>query len=318
MNRNDDLEPASMTDDELDIWLTNVNDDICETLDRVVDTEGALLRLKQSVAKEAVTVAHASGSDGADRAIRFVLSHGGRPPASAGTAAQRNALGRAAHLFHRMASSDASLRSMVQAALAVTAAAAALMAAVISVLLEQVSDGANTAPPRVLLVGSFAMAGLAMISVMTSIRRVSRRRLLPGLFGLRSGQGSSCLGWAKLGRREKRARRRRIREGVGKAIILWTARLFSTPTVYFLKEQPRVALLASAQAADEQGLITEEQCDEDLLPDRSAELIGAGSVAVRGSREPRKPIRVVRPAAPPDLHASPKPSHARRRRKRRG
>lgn len=316
MNRNDDLEPASMTDDELDTWLTNVNDDICETLDRVVDTEDALLRLKQSVAKEAVTAAHASGSDGADRAVRFVLTYGGTPPASTGTAAQRNALGRAAHLFHRMASSDASSRSMAQAALAVTAAAAALMAAAISVLHGQVSDGANTAPPRMLLVGSFVMAGLAMISVMTSIRRVSRRRLMPRL---RVSSGRSVyLERGKRGGRQEGARRRRIREAVGKAIILWTARCFSTPTVYFLsREQPKVRLLASSQDAGEQGKVTDDQSQGDLLPERSAELIGAGSVAGR-CREPRKPTRVIRPALPPALQANPKPKHARRRRKWRG
>ncbi|MGN9812567.1 hypothetical protein ACTMSW_24840 [Micromonospora sp. BQ11] len=181
-----------------------------------------------------LSVVIASGSDGADRAIRFVLTYGGTPPASTGTAAQRNALGRAAHLFHRMASSDASSRSMAQAALAVTAAAAALMAAVVSVLHGQVSDGANTAPPRMLLVGSFVMAGLAMIGVMTSIRRVSRRRLMPRVFGVPSGQGCSYLDWGEGGGRQERRRRRRIREAVGKSIILWTARFFSTPTVYFM------------------------------------------------------------------------------------
>ncbi len=61
-------------DAEFDAWLSEGDAGMLESLDAVVDTEENLLRLKQDAAKRAVTVAHASGSDEPDRAIRSVLA----------------------------------------------------------------------------------------------------------------------------------------------------------------------------------------------------------------------------------------------------
>ncbi|MEV0133045.1 hypothetical protein AB0H83_31850 [Dactylosporangium sp. NPDC050688] len=61
-------------DDEIDAWLHDINEGIVESLTATVDTEAALLQLKQNAAKEAVAVAHNRGSDEPDRAIREVLA----------------------------------------------------------------------------------------------------------------------------------------------------------------------------------------------------------------------------------------------------
>ncbi|MFD6694989.1 hypothetical protein [Micromonospora aurantiaca (nom. illeg.)] len=85
---------SDMTDAEFDSWLQDVNDGICDSLDDVVDTETDLLRLKQNVAQRAVAVAHASGCDGPDRAIRSVFVDASQSPASLEMGgAQRTALG---------------------------------------------------------------------------------------------------------------------------------------------------------------------------------------------------------------------------------
>ena len=64
----------SNKDAEFDAWLRDADADILESLHAVVDTEASLLTVKQSAAHQAVAVAHASGSDEPDRAIRSVLA----------------------------------------------------------------------------------------------------------------------------------------------------------------------------------------------------------------------------------------------------
>lgn len=328
-DKSGDFEPAHMTDEDLDLWLHDVNEDIGETLDRVVDTEGALLRLKQSIATEAVAVAHASGSDGADRAIRSVLSHGDPAPDPVKSeAAQRTALGRAARLFQRMAASDASSRSIARATVALAVGAAGLMAAMIPLLVEAAGNDSRTAPPPGLILASLAMSGLALVSVVTSVLRTSRQR--PPLAGLLNFPPMNTRSYIDALNRDrklaKKERRKRRREKIGKAAVLWVARVLPSPPVYFLSnDRPDTTLLLHEPETalhPRQGGEEESEDEQDLLPDdpaqRPAELIGAGSVAVRYSREPRKPVRIVRPAARPSLRGSSKPAHARRRRRRKG
>lgn len=309
--KNSDLEPASMTDDELDDWLSKVNDDLSETLDHAVDTEAALLHLKQSVLNEAVAVAHKSGGDGADRAIwSVVLNHGSSP--TTGTA-PRTARGRLGRVLHRIAASESAVRFALVAVVALGCAEVLLAGAAISGSLRFAAD----APPRPLIALGLGASFLTMMSAVfwykIWILQRQRQRLQSRHRWLEVVVTASCLR-----RRDSAAKPRTSRRAlIGQAAIRWMAHAFSTPAVYFIEQAPagsEALITALAQASDqgvEAGAEPPRPSEEQEHPVREAELITSGSRAIGHGQPERNNRRNLRPAArPSDLE--------RRRRRRRG